>query len=1437
MPTPTGYTGVGWDLVIASSVGTATGTYRFGNGTPVAFTATTAAPAIIALSTANGVAANYHAVETRGVFVESDTDVFVAARTIAGPWQSSASIKEASFALGTRFRAGGYALNGTNNANTGHDTLSFYAPPGATVTVTAPPGFTGNFWQGVTGLTHTISLAAGETFLLRTLQNMCGREIDGALITASAPVAVLSGGRGWGGVCSVTGGCGDDGLDNILPTSQWGSLFTVANYPGADNAGEDVRVVADTDGTQVMVNGTMVATLSAGQTHRFLPGTGATLIETSEPVAVYQNAAQNICELGVSFVPPTEFRGSTSLNVAVNVSGSGTAVLTIETTRVASVRLDGAVLVAPTLSVVPGRPDITMVRFTIPGGTHVVSSSGDFQLGLVTATGGTGLFAFYNPFRVPGCGNGQVDAGEGCDDGGVTNGDGCSSNCRIEIGTMGCLSDAQCVAGGHCDSNGICQACVDDVHCNDSNACSTDTCVANLCVNTSLVLGAMCPGGVCDGAASNPVCVGCIDTVGGMGQDLGCSAGAPQCTPNGMGGFRCVGCTAPGDCDDGNECTANQCNAGSCAHPPIAAGTACATGVCNGSASAPECVVCVDNAPSGSTDAGCTNATPLCDRSVAPAVCVACITSTDCGSAGDICVAGTCAAPGITLSGPSGTIATVSTTPNGTATHLPNGTTLLVTVSESMGSGMATCMAFVTGGTWTCAAGSISGLTPGADYDVDVSGTVDGVMVSTSGTFSVSSCAGAAAGDACSDGGSAGTCQGTGVLSCCQGCWDGSACRVGNTALNCGAMGGACSPCTDSNTCTDDVCSAGACTNPPEATGTVCAGGVCDGLNTAVCEACINSGSGVDTGCDSVTPHCTGASGSRVCVACTQDTDCNDSVACTSDACVASVCVNTSVAAGDSGMCMGGAVCSGAPSDTCVTCADTDPTGMDAGCPGSAPFCLAGLGGNTCETCLDAGTGTDLGCDASAPNCVPSAGGNVCVSCTSAGDCSDGNDCTDDLCTAGACSNPALAEFTACTGGVCSAAAVCSAVAVSVDGPADGALLNNNTPTLSGTGTPGATVDLSVGGSAVGSAVVDPSGNWSFPLTSPLTDGLHSVLAEVSVGGMDAMDTSSFTVDTTTAVSISTPADGSTTLDSTPLITGTGEVGATVLVSIDGSEVGTTVVGSDGTWTLTLTDALLNGEYDLDAVATDLAGNMASDASTFTVESNTDVAITAPANGAVTTDNTPTISGTAVPGASVDVVIEIDGSDVSLGTVVADGSGNWAIDVTTPLLDDTYVVTATATDTVGNMAQDSVSFTVDTGTAVSIVSVDPTTGLIAGTGEPGATVTVSIDGTDVGTTTVGADGNWTLTAGALDVGQRSVVADATDVAGNTATDSTVVVVSAMDGGTPDAGFNPDGGGAISEGGLSGGALCATSTPTGEGWPAAGGLLLVGVALAARRRRR
>ena len=83
---------------------------------------------------------------------------------------------------------------------------------------------------------------------------------------------------------------------------------------------------------------------------------------------------------------------------------------------------------------------------------------------------------------------------------------------------------------------------------------------------------------------------------------------------------------------------------------------------------------------------------------------------------------------------------------------------------------------------------------------------------------------------------------------------------------------------------------------------------------------------------------------------------------------------------------------------------------------------------------------------------------------------------------------------------------------------------------------------------------------------------------------------------------------------------------------------------------------------------------------------------------------TTVISGSAEANSSVEVFI--DGG--SIGTTTADGSGNWSFDHTgTILADGSYVLTAAATDAVGNISSSSANFnvTVDT-TGPRVTSVE-----------------------------------------------------------------------------------------------------------------------------------
>ncbi|SEK36959.1 Ig-like domain (group 3) [Stigmatella aurantiaca] len=349
--------------------------------------------------------------------------------------------------------------------------------------------------------------------------------------------------------------------------------------------------------------------------------------------------------------------------------------------------------------------------------------------------------------------------------------------------------------------------------------------------------------------------------------------------------------------------------------------------------------------------------------------------------------------------------------------------------------------------------------------------------------------------------------------------------------------------------------------------------------------------------------------------------------------------------------------------------------------------------------------------------------------------------------------------------------------------PANGAVLSDNTPTYSGTAEAGATVTVIVDGAPVGTTTANTSGAWSFTPAVPLADGTHSVRATASdaAGNVSASsNTNTFIIDTTAPAApvVVTPANSSTTQDTTPTYSGTAEANSTVTVIVDGTAVGTTTANASGAWSFTPTAPLTDGSHTVSATATDSVGNVSpeSNTHTFIVDTTPPAApvVTTPANGSTTGDNTPTYSGTAEAGSTVTVIV--DGTPV--GTTTANASGAWSFTPTAPLLDGSHSVRATATDTAGNVSAPSNTntFTVDTTAPAAPVVITPangsttsdTTPTYSGTAEAGSTVTVIVDGIPAGTTTADAGGNWSFTPAAplLD-GSHTVRATATDSVGNT----------------------------------------------------------------------
>jgi M6 family metalloprotease-like protein len=356
-----------------------------------------------------------------------------------------------------------------------------------------------------------------------------------------------------------------------------------------------------------------------------------------------------------------------------------------------------------------------------------------------------------------------------------------------------------------------------------------------------------------------------------------------------------------------------------------------------------------------------------------------------------------------------------------------------------------------------------------------------------------------------------------------------------------------------------------------------------------------------------------------------------------------------------------------------------------------------------------------------------------------------------------------------------------------ISAPADASTTNDSTPTVSGTAEADSTVSIYIDGTLSGTTTTDGSGNWSFTLTSPLSDGEYTVKATATdVVGNISVDSSinTFTVDTTAPAApvVTAPADASTTSDSTPTVSGTAEANSTVSVYIDGSLSGVTGADGSGDWSFTPASPLADGAHGVKATATDPAGNTSVDSSTnsFTVDTTAPGApvVTAPADASTTNDSTPTVSGAAEADSTVNVYI--DGS--LSGVTSANGSGDWSHTPASPLADGAHSVKATATDSAGNTSSDSVTntFTIDTTAPAAPVVTAPadasttndSTPTVSGTAEADSIVNVYIDGSLIGATTADGSGDWSHTpASALSDGIHNVKATATDSAGNTSVDS------------------------------------------------------------------
>ncbi|WP_235212870.1 Ig-like domain-containing protein, partial [Serratia sp. Ag1] len=396
-------------------------------------------------------------------------------------------------------------------------------------------------------------------------------------------------------------------------------------------------------------------------------------------------------------------------------------------------------------------------------------------------------------------------------------------------------------------------------------------------------------------------------------------------------------------------------------------------------------------------------------------------------------------------------------------------------------------------------------------------------------------------------------------------------------------------------------------------------------------------------------------------------------------------------------------------------------------------------------------------------------------------------------------------------------------------GPITGPIVNGGStdetqPELSGMGEPGNTITIYDGGEKIGSVVVDNHGKWTFTPDTPLAETDHSItVTETDPAGNESAPSESlnFTVDTTAPLegpdhlAITAVEDrvgdrqglvdnGAVTDDSQPLISGIGTAGDTIFVYTTDSAgqhpIGSTVVQADGTWSMTPTLPLLEGNNQLVILAQDPAGNrtdfsspsydislfipVSSEPAITSVVDNAEPHVGPLQKGDVTNDNTPTLSGTAMPGNTVTVL----DNGQAIGSATADANGKWSFTPDAALKDGNHNLSVTATDVAGNVSKPSGGFNVvidttapDAPGEVIITdnvgdktcevrpgeTADDRSPTLSGKGEPGDLVTVIDNGKEIGSTVIDENGNWTFTPEQpLENGDHNLSTTVTDPAGN-----------------------------------------------------------------------
>lgn len=362
---------------------------------------------------------------------------------------------------------------------------------------------------------------------------------------------------------------------------------------------------------------------------------------------------------------------------------------------------------------------------------------------------------------------------------------------------------------------------------------------------------------------------------------------------------------------------------------------------------------------------------------------------------------------------------------------------------------------------------------------------------------------------------------------------------------------------------------------------------------------------------------------------------------------------------------------------------------------------------------------------------------------------------------------------------------------------------DDNTPTFSGTGQPGATIQVKdSSGSTIASTMVAKDGTWTVTLPTQ-AEGEHT-WSVVQIDGSKTTSAGSITVTVSTAdtsVTLATTA-GDNVINASEqaagfTLSGTSKnlaQGTALTVTLNGKTY-SAEVGANGAWSVKVpaadAQALGDGTWTVNVSGKDAAGNTVTGSQTIGV----DTAAPAISVDTIAQDNIInaaehnqplTLTGKTDAEAGQIVTVTLNGKN---HTATVGSDGTWSVTLSASevqaMANGEHTLTANVSDKAGNGASTTADFTVDT--AAPVVTINTVAGDdILNTSEQGQAQIISGQANgaaagDVVTVTVGgktftgvvqADGSWSVgvpasVIGALGEGSHSLSVSVTDAAGNT----------------------------------------------------------------------